>query len=303
MPVPDSGFPQPPKDHTQKDKHTGIQSEMETQPLSDKLEAPGGKGLEDYKAAGKLQGRRAVITGGDSGIGRAVAVLFAKEGADVAIAYLPEEQKDAEETKGMVEKEGRKCGLVRCDLSKGEKEAARVIQEAVKQLGGLDVLVNNASMQVIRESIDQLKEEDIDATFATNIKAMIFLSKHAVPHLSPGSSVINTTSVTAFKGSPSLLDYSSTKGAIVAFTRSLAMQLVQKGIRVNAVAPGPVWTPLQPVSRDQGNLEGWVEEGVGKIGRIGQPAEIAPAYVFLASQDASFFEGQTLHPNGGQFTA
>ncbi|KAJ3334054.1 hypothetical protein HDU93_008228 [Gonapodya sp. JEL0774] len=251
----------------------------------------------------RLFPRTQLITGGDSGIGRAVAVLFAKEGCRlVAIAYLAEEQKDANETKKMVEKEGSACLTIACDIAKGENECRRIVDKVVEspESGGkIHVLVNNAAVQFMTESITELASDQLELTFRTNIFAMFYLVKHTLPHMNEGDSIINTTSVTAYKGSPSLLDYSSTKGAIVAFTRSLAKQLAPKGIRVNAVAPGPIWTPLQPVSRTEESLKKWTSEGAPPLGRIGQPAEVATSYVFLAAADGSYFSGQVLHPNGG----
>jgi NAD(P)-dependent dehydrogenase (short-subunit alcohol dehydrogenase family) len=249
-----------------------------------------------YRGSGKLEGKVALITGGDSGIGRAVAVAFAREGADVTIVYL-EEHKDAEETKRMVEQEGRKALLLAGDV--GDEEFCReAVDRTVREFGRLDVLVNNAAEQHEKQSIAEITAEQLERTFRTNIFAYFYLAKAALPHLAEGSAIVNTTSVTAYKGNPKLLDYSSTKGAIVAFTRSLALQLVEQGIRVNAVAPGPIWTPLIPATFD--------EQHVAKFGqqvpmnRAGEPEEVAPSYVFLASDDSSYMTGQVLHPNGGE---
>jgi len=279
----------------------GMQHQMGPQPISEHL--PAKSGLEEYKGAEKLKDKIAVVTGGDSGIGRAVAVLFAKEGCKlVAIVHLPEEEKDAQEARKMVEKEGAKCLLIPADISKGEGECKRIVDKVVgtsEANGRINIFVNNAAVQFMTDSITDLKSDQIELTFRTNILAMFWLTKHAVQHMKEGDSIINTTSVTAYKGSPSLLDYSSTKGAIVGFTRSLAKQLAPKGIRVNAVAPGPIWTPLQPVSRDEENIKKWTESGAPPLGRIGQPAEVATSYVFLASADGAYFAGQVLHPNGG----
>ena len=249
-----------------------------------------------HRGSGKLDGKVALITGGDSGIGRAVAIAFAKEGADVAISYLNEHE-DAEETKREVEQEGRRCLLIPGDIGK-EKFCFDVVKRTVKELGRLDVLVNNAAEQHPQESIEKITAAQLERTFRTNIFSFFFMTKAAMPHLKEGSAIINTTSVTAYRGSAELLDYSSTKGAIVSFTRSLALALAEKGIRVNGVAPGPIWTPLIPAS--------FPEDKVAKFGadvpmkRAGQPEEVAPSYVFLASDDASYMAGQILHPNGGE---
>ena len=274
---------QPPQHQEQR---PGIESEMTPRP---RAEDPG------YRGAGKLQGKVALITGGDSGIGRAVAVAYAKEGADSAIVYL-NEHGDAEETKRLVEKEGYRCVTIAGDIG-DERFCRQAVERAIGELGRLDILVNNAAEQHPQDSIEQISAEQLERTFRTNIFAMFYMVKAALPHLKEGSAIINTTSVTAYKGSPQLLDYSSTKGAIVAFTRSLSQSLVEKGIRVNGVAPGPIWTPLIPST--------FPEEKVEQFGadvpmqRPGQPEEVAPSYVFLASDDASYMAGQILHPNGG----
>lgn len=251
-----------------------------------------------YKASGKLEGKVALITGGDSGIGRSVGILFAKEGANVAIAFHPSEKKDANEAKTLIEKEGREVVLISEDLEGGEETCKRIIDETVRRLGGLDILVNNASKQLFCDDITQLPYDQLESTFKVNILSMILLAKHAVPHMKEGSTIINSTSVVAYQGHPSLIDYSSTKGAITTFTRSLAVQLAKKGIRVNAVAPGPIYTPLQPASRSKEAMEKFVSR-VTTLGRVGQSYDCAPAYVFLASTDSQFFTGQCLHPNGG----
>lgn len=248
------------------------------------------------RASGKLEGKVALITGGDSGIGRAVAILYAKEGADICISYL-NEHSDAEETKRQVEKQNRKCLIIPGDIG-DESHCQMLVERTVSELGHLDVLVNNAAEQHPQESITDITEEQLTRTFRTNIFAMFFLTKAALPHLKEGAAIVNSCSVTAFKGSPELLDYSSTKGAIVAFTRSLSMSLVKQGIRVNSVAPGPIWTPLIPST--------FPEEKVASFGkdvpmaRPGQPDELSPAYLFLASKDSSYMSGQTLHVNGGE---
>lgn len=250
---------------------------------------------EDYKAAGKLKGKVAIITGGDSGIGRSVAVLFAREGADVAILYLDQHQ-DAEETKRVVKEQGGKCLTFAGDVA--DRDLCRkVIDETLSAFGKLDILVNNAAEQHPQEKLEDISEEQWEKTFRTNIFGMFQMTKAALPHLKKGASIINTTSVTAYKGSPHLLDYSSTKGAITSFTRSLSINIADRGIRVNGVAPGPIWTPLIPSTFD--------EEKVKKFGanvpmeRPGQPDEVAPAYVYLASSDSSYVSGQVIHVNGG----
>ena len=250
----------------------------------------------EYRGSGKLEGKRALVTGGDSGIGRAVAVHFAREGADVAIVYLDEDE-DAQETKHWVEEEGRQCVLIRGDVA--EKSFCQAaVDEAVGTLGGLDVLVNNAAQQYVQQEIEDISEEQLDHTFRTNIYAYFFMVQAARPHLEDGDVIINSTSITAFEGNPVLLDYSATKGAILAFTRALSQNLVEDGIRVNAVAPGPIWTPLIPASFSEEQVESFGQNT--PIGRPGQPEEVAPSYVFLASKDSSYMVGQTLHPNGGQ---
>jgi NAD(P)-dependent dehydrogenase (short-subunit alcohol dehydrogenase family) len=274
---------QPPKAHY---KQPDSQEQMSQRPQTE------GSG---YRAAGKLQGKVALITGGDSGIGQAVATLFAKEGADVAIVYL-NEHKDAERTKQLVEEQGQRCITLPGDVG-DETFCHRAVEQTVQQLGHLDILVNNAAEQHTQPSIEEISAEQLDRTFRTNIFSMFFLVKAALKHLRKGSAIINTTSVTAYKGSPSLLDYSSTKGAIVSFTRSLSQALVEQGIRVNAVAPGPIWTPLIPATMPAEQVEQFGKSVPMK--RPAQPEEIAPCYVFLASQDSSYLSGQVLHPNGG----
>ncbi|ACO47899.1 SDR family oxidoreductase [Deinococcus deserti] len=265
----------------------GIESEMSLTPVVIR---------DDYRGSDKLKGKVALITGGDSGIGRAVAVHFAREGADVAILYLNEEQ-DAQETLAMVQEEGRRGVLIAGDI--GDVEFCKqAVQQTVKELGGLDILVNNAAEQHPQDSISDITPEQLERTFRTNIFAMFYLTQAAMPHLKPGSTIINTTSVTAYKGSPQLLDYSSTKGAIVAFTRSLSQNLAEQGIRVNAVAPGPIWTPLIPATFDAERVAAHGQSTPLK--RPGQPAEVAPSFVFLASDDSSYISGQVLHPNGGE---
>ena len=253
-----------------------------------------------YQGSGRLEGKVALITGGDSGIGRAVAALFAREGADIAILYLCEHD-DAQKTKEIVEKEGRRAVTIAGDI--GDKQfCERAVKQAVDELGRLDVVVNNAGEQHPDKDIRDITEDQLKRTFQTNIFGMFFLTQAALPHLKDGCAIINCTSVTIYKGSPQLLDYSATKGAITAFTRSLAKALVDKGIRVNAVAPGPIWTPLNPF----GGQPPEKIKDFGKdtpMGRPGQPNEVAPSFLFLACQDSSYMIGQVLHPDGGDFTS
>jgi NAD(P)-dependent dehydrogenase (short-subunit alcohol dehydrogenase family) len=245
---------------------------------------------------GRLEGKVALITSGDSGIGRAVAIAFAKEGADVAVNYL-EEHSDADETKRLVEEEGARCLLLPADI--GDEDAcADVVRRTVDEFGHLDVLVNNAAEQHPQQSIEEITADQLERTFRTNIFSFFFMTKAALPHLKPGSAIVNTTSVTAYRGNPTLLDYASSKGAIVGFTRSLSTQLVERGIRVNGVAPGPIWTPLIPSTFDEEKVEKFGADQPMK--RAGQPEEVAPSYVFLASDDSSYMSGQILHPNGGE---
>jgi NAD(P)-dependent dehydrogenase (short-subunit alcohol dehydrogenase family) len=252
---------------------------------------------EDKKqrGSGKLQGKVAIITGGDSGIGRAVAIAFAKEGADVAIVYL-EEHEDARETERLVQQHGVKCLLIDGDVG-DEKICRQAVDKTVREFGKIDILVNNAAEQHLQDSIEKITEKQLVRTFRTNIFSFFFMTKAAMKHLKKGAAIINTTSVTAYKGSPHLLDYSSTKGSIVTFTRSLSQALAKKGIRVNGVAPGPIWTPLIPSSFPEEDVETFGSDV--PLGRPGQPEEVAPSYVFLASDDASYMSGQVLHPNGG----
>lgn len=285
-----------PKQETQ--TQPGLQHEMAPHPVS--YDMVGGNGhFEPYKAAGKLQGRKALITGGDSGIGRSVAFLFAKEGVDgITIFYHPREEKDAADTKKDVEGNS-KCKVLTYALDVGEVEQVKKgIQEHVKAFGHIDILVNNAAEQHVCKSIEEIPDEQFERTFKTNIFGYFFVAKYALPHMKSGGSIINTTSVTAYRGSAGLLDYSSTKGAIVTFTRSLSQQLAPKGIRINGVAPGPIWTPLVAASFSPDKLENF-GKGQVPMDRAGQPSEVATAYVFLAGPDSSYYTGQIFHPNGG----
>lgn len=248
-----------------------------------------------YRGSGKLREKAALITGADSGIGRAVAVLFAREGADVAVVYLNEHE-DAKKTQELVEKEGRRCLLMAGDVG-DEGFCRQAVEQAVQAFGKLDILVNNAAEQHPQKTLEDISAEQLERTFRTNIFGIFFMTKAALRYLKEGATIVNTASVTAYKGSPELLDYSSTKGAIIAFTRSLSLNLAEKKIRVNAVAPGPIWTPLIPSTFTREHVENFGKDV--PMQRPGQPEEVAPCYVFLASDDSSYMSGQTLHPNGG----
>ncbi|GLC34738.1 hypothetical protein PLESTB_001158100 [Pleodorina starrii] len=250
---------------------------------------------ESYVGADKLFGRVALITGGDSGIGRSVAVHFAREGADVFIMYL-DEHEDALVTKQLVEAEGRRCVTMAANV-RDHKSCCEAVERCVSELGKLDILVNNAGIQYYRSSITDIKDEDLEATFETNILGLFYMAMAAVKHLPEGGSIINTSSLAAYEGAPHLLDYSATKGAVVSFTRGLSEQLASKGIRVNAVAPGPIWTPLIPATFPRTAMVPWQMHV--PMQRAGQPSEVGPCYVFLASAGGSYFSGQVLHPNGG----
>jgi len=252
---------------------------------------------EWYKGSDKLKDKVAIITGGDSGIGRAVAILFAREGADVAIGYLKND-KDAEKTKHLVEKEGRKCITVKGDVG-CKKHCEQFVQQTVDAFHRVDILVNNAAEQHERETIEDIPEESLERTFRTNIYSYFFMTQAAIPHLKKhkDTTIINTASVVAFKGHETLLDYTSTKGAIVSFTRALSQNLGENKIRVNAVAPGPIWTPLIPSSFDAEHVKNFGKNTT--IGRPGQPEEVAPAFVYLASKDSSYVTGEVIHVNGG----
>ncbi|MFA1289772.1 NAD(P)-dependent oxidoreductase [Xanthomonas axonopodis pv. khayae] len=262
-----------------------------------KLQPKADHGEQSYKGFGRLQGRKALITGADSGIGRATAIAFAREGADIVLNYLPEEEQDAAEVVQLIQAEGRKAISVPGDL-KNEAFCTELVDRAVKELGGLDVLVNIAGKQTAVKDIADITTEQFDATYKTNVYAMFWLCKAAIPHLPPGASIINTGSIQSYQPSPTLLDYASTKAAIVNFTKGLAQQIAEKGIRVNAVAPGPVWTPLQPSG-------GQPPEKIPDFGsetplkRAGQPVEMAPLYVILASQESSYVTGEVFGATGG----
>lgn len=267
------------------DKSVNSEQDMDDKPIYER----------DYdRQQRKLQDKVAIITGGDSGIGKAVAVHFAREGADVVIVYRAEKE-DAEETKVLVEEKGRKALLIQTDVG-SEINCKEIVERTISEFGQIDILVNNAAIQVPKEDFSEISAEQWEETFRVNIHAQFFLCKAALPYLKAGASIINNASVNAYKGHKTLVDYTSTKGAIIAFTRSIALQLAEKGIRVNAVAPGPIWTPLIPSTMHKG-LDGFGQEVPMK--RAGQPAEVAPSFVFLASEDSSYFTGQCLHPNGG----
>lgn len=279
--------PQQPKFPPQhQNRQPGIESEMNPLPVFQS---------DTYKPAGKLANKTAVITGGDSGIGRAVAVAFAKEGANVAIVYL-DEHEDAALTKAEVEKAGAKCLLLPGNIG-DEVFCTNVVQQTIQAFGGLNIVVNNAAEQHPQNKFEDITADQLMRTFSTNVFGMFYMTKAAVPYLQPGSAVINTTSITAYKGNPTLIDYSATKGAMVSFTRSLSAHLVSRGIRVNAVAPGPIWTPLIPSTFQPHEVETFGSDT--PMGRAGQPFELAPAYVYLASDDSSYVTGQVLHVNGG----
>jgi NAD(P)-dependent dehydrogenase (short-subunit alcohol dehydrogenase family) len=252
---------------------------------------------ENYKAAGRLEGKVAIITGGDSGIGRSVAICFAKEGADIAIVYL-DEHEDAKNTKRLIEREGVRCTLYAGDIADA-RFCKKVVDQTVSEFARLDILVNNAAEQHEQDSLEDIPPEQLLRTFETNVFAMFYLTQAALAHMKERSAIVNTASVTAFHGNPVLIDYASTKGAIVAFTRSLAKSLVKEKIRVNAVAPGPVWTPLIPASFDAKKVAEFGSDN--PMGRAAEPDEVSPSFVFLASDDAAFVTGQVIHANGGSY--
>jgi NAD(P)-dependent dehydrogenase (short-subunit alcohol dehydrogenase family) len=278
----DQGFPP-----QHQERQPGRQTEMHPKPQAE---------ARSYLAAGKLKGRKAIVTGGDSGIGRAVAIMFAKEGADVAIVYA-EEHKDAETTAQLVRETGRQCLLLSGDVG-DKKNCDAFVARTVDAFGGLDILVNNAGEQHPAKTIEEISEQQLVRTFRTNLFGTFFMTQAALPHLKSGGAIVNCCSVTAYRGSSHLVDYSATKGALVAFTRSLSGQLAGAGIRVNGVAPGPIWTPLIPASFDAEEVAQFGKKV--PMGRAGQPDEVGPCFVFLASDDASYMTGQILHPNGGE---
>ena len=287
------------QDPTKQYPEMNIPKQSQAEPGLDSMLKPlADHGAETYTGSGRLKGRKALITGGDSGIGRAVAIAYAREGADVAINYLPSEEEDAAETVRLIEEAGRKAVALPGDLS-DEAFCRRLVKDAAEALGGLDILVNNAGKQVYNDDISTLSSDQVRMTYAVNIFAMFWLSQGALKYLPKGGAIINTTSIQATQPSPGLLDYASTKAAILNFTKGLSQQLTPKGIRVNAVAPGPVWTPLQP-SHGQ-SQEKLTEFGKSTpMGRAGQPAELAAAYVFLASQESSYIAGEVIGVTGGQ---
>lgn len=274
-----------PRQH--QDRQPGHEAAMQPRPEAE---------MRGYTGSGKLQGKICIVTGGDSGIGRAVAIGFAKEGADVLIAYL-DEHEDAVETCRLIEAAGRRCVAMAGDLGDAA-HGQRVVERAIAEFGKLDVVVSNAAEQHPKDSLADIDAEQLEHTFRTNVFAMFHVLRAALPHLKEGARIITTTSVTAYRGSGHLVDYAATKGAILAFTRSLAQQLAERGILVNAVAPGPIWTPLIPSTFDAGHVASFGSKE--PLGRAGQPDEVAPCYIFLASSDASYMTGQTLHPNGGE---
>jgi NAD(P)-dependent dehydrogenase (short-subunit alcohol dehydrogenase family) len=284
----------PTTQHTREDfgeqtiPHPGRTEEMDVRP---------DHGEETYRGAGRLQGRRALITGGDSGIGRAVAIAFAREGADVAIAYLAEEQEDADETVRLVREAGRTALALPGDIQE-EQHCEHLIAATVEGLGGLDILVNNAAYQMSLSGFETLTTEQLERTYRTNVFAMFWLCRYALAHLRPGSSIINTSSIQAYQPSPHLVDYASTKAAIVNVTKNLAQELADRGIRVNSVAPGPIWTPLIPATMEGEQVNEFGQQT--PIGRAGQPAELAPVFVFLASQESSYITGEVIGVTGGK---
>lgn len=265
--------------------------------LDAKLQPQADHGEKTYRGSQRLMGRKALITGADSGIGRAVALAFAREGADVVINYLESEEVDAAETLKLVESAGRKGICIPGDIS-NEKFCNQLVEQAVSELGSIDILVNNAAKQQFVDKLEDIASEEFQKMYAVNVFAMFWITKAAVPHMPPGASIINTTSIQSYQPSPTLLSYSSTKGAITSFTKSLAKMVIKKGIRVNAVAPGPIWTPIQVAEgQSEEKLEHFGEQSI--FGRPGQPAEVAPAFVFLASQESSYITAEVIGVTGG----
>ncbi|AYF54652.1 SDR family oxidoreductase [Clostridium botulinum C] len=281
-----NSFPKSVPAQTQ-NKHPGIENIMNPRPIFDN---------PNYKASNKFENKVVLITGGDSGIGRAVSIAFAKEGANIAIIYF-DEHDDAKETKNIIESTGRKCLLIPGDIT-DENFCIHAVEQVINEFYQIDILINNAAVQYPQNSIEDISKNQLEKTFATNIFSMFYLTKATLPYLKQGSSIINTTSITAYKGNEVLIDYSSTKGAIVSFTRSLSLSLSNKGIRVNAVAPGPIWTPFIPSSFDQQRVMKFGCDTTMK--RLGQPVELIGAYIYLASQEASYVSGQVIHVNGGE---
>lgn len=271
------------------DKQPGIESKMQPRPAQP----------TEYIGTGKLRGKSALITGGDSGIGRAVSILYAKEGANVAISYL-DEHEDAEETKQLVEAEGAKCLLLPGDI-KEEPHCQNLVERTVAEFGIINILVNNAAIQYVRDDVLEISSEQFEEVFRTNFFSQFYLTKAAVRHMQSGDSIISTSSINAYRGNPIFMDYSATKGAITSFTRSIAQSLASKGIRANSVAPGPVWTPLIPSSFDEDGVENFGQDSL--MGRPGQPSEHAWPYVMLASDESSYMTGQAIHINGGSWTS
>lgn len=289
---------QDPRTQYPKSQGQGEADEQQPDPALDAALAPqADHGEESYCGANRLRGRKALITGGDSGIGRAVAIAFAREGANVAINFLPSEEIDGQKTMDLIEQEGHQAIAIPGDIT-DENFCKALVKQAVDELGSIDILVNNAGKQHFVEELEDLTTEQFVETYATNVFGMFWITKTAVPHMPPGASIINTTSIQSYQPSPGLLDYASTKGAITAFTKSLAKMLIKKGIRVNAVAPGPVWTPLQ---QSGGQPEEKLRRFGDKVplGRAGQPAEVAPAFVFLASQESSYITAEVIGVTGG----
>jgi NAD(P)-dependent dehydrogenase (short-subunit alcohol dehydrogenase family) len=283
---------------TSKDPEPPFIAQPQPQPgMTDLMEPRPDHGEEQYQGSGRLNDKKAIITGGDSGIGRAVAIAFAREGADVLISYLPEEEQDAQQVREEIERAGRSALLVPGDISRAE-HCRELVARAVKEFGRVDILVNNAAHQDTFSSIDEITDEEWEFTFAVNIHAMFYLTKAAVPHMKPGASIINTTSVQADDPSQELLAYASTKGAIQNFTGGLAQMLADKGIRANCVAPGPIWTPLIPATMPEEKVSSFGEQVPMK--RPGQPRELAPVYVLLASDEASYISGATIAVTGGK---
>src|SRR3712207_3123892 len=293
--MPDQTEQQDPTDQYEQPEHT---DEQQPHPgLTETMQDQPDHGEETYRGSDRLTDKRAVITGGDSGIGRAVALAFAREGADVLISYLESEEPDAQETVRAVEGSGHKAVAVPGDIQ-DEAHCQQIVEEGVSEFGKIDLLVNNAAYQMARDGVTEIASAEFERTFRTNVFAMFYLCKAAVPHMQPGSSIINSCSIEAYQPLPMLLDYSSSKGAIITFTKALAQELISQGIRVNSVAPGPVWTPLIPATMPAQQVSQF-GQSESPMGRPAQPAELAPAYVFLASQESSYVNGETLGVAGG----